>query len=151
MAAVLYWWRSIRRRSWRRTLVVILLCGILGAVALGALAGARRTESAYGRYLRSINASDVFVNIPSNDTSLNTRVSSLPGIRSSSAWMGFDAEPIVHGQVDDSFTTDGLQGSVSGDFFTQDTMTVLQGHLPPLGARHDIVLTPSLARLFGLG
>ena len=30
-----------------------LLIGILGAVALGALAGARRTDGAYGRYLPS--------------------------------------------------------------------------------------------------
>jgi hypothetical protein len=65
--------------------VVILLCGILGAVALGALAGARRTESAYGRYLSSINSSDVLVNVPLPGTSGITKVSALPGIRSSAA------------------------------------------------------------------
>ena len=38
--------------------------GLLGAVALGAVAGARRTSTAYDRYLMSIRASDVFVNVP---------------------------------------------------------------------------------------
>ena len=64
MTAALYWWRASRRAAWRQTLIVVFVCGILGAVSLAALAGARRTESAYGRYLASINASTVSVNIP---------------------------------------------------------------------------------------
>ena len=151
MAAVLYWWRSIRRQTWRRTLVVILLCGILGAVALGALAGARRTESAYGRYLRSINSSDVLVNIPVPGTSVIAKVSALPGIRSSAAWLGLNANPVVHGRVDDAFLTDSLSGTYHGAFFTQDTMTVLHGRLPRLDATDEIALTPGLAGLFGVG
>jgi hypothetical protein len=58
MSAALYWWRATWRSSWRGAVTVALLSGILGAVALGALAGARRTDSAYGRYLTSINVSD---------------------------------------------------------------------------------------------
>src|SRR6202167_4626897 len=108
MAAALYWWRASRRQTWRSVLVVVVLCGILGAAALGALAGARRTESAYGRYLRSINASDVMVNVPSPDTSLIRKVAALPGVRSSAAWVGLDANPVVHGRVDDAFETDSL-------------------------------------------
>jgi hypothetical protein len=53
-----------RGRSWRAVLTVALIGGLLGTVALGGLAGARRTASAYGRYLASTNASDVFVDIP---------------------------------------------------------------------------------------
>ena len=56
--------RATWRRSLRMTLLVALIGGLLGAVALGALAGARRTDSAYGRYLQSVNASDVSVDIP---------------------------------------------------------------------------------------
>ena len=132
-------------------MVTALLCGILGAVALGALAGARRTESAYGRYLNSINASDVMVNIPSPDLSLTKAIERLPGIRSSAAWAGMDANPVVHGKVNYSFVTDGLQGSINGDFFTQDRMTVLHGRLPRLDATNEIALTPAVARLFGVG
>jgi hypothetical protein len=49
VTAAFYWWRASRRAAWRQTLIVILVCGTLGAVSLAALAGARRTESAYGR------------------------------------------------------------------------------------------------------
>jgi hypothetical protein len=151
MRAVWYSWRGSRRRTWRSALTVMLLCALLGSVALAALAGARRTESAYGRYLKSINSSDVFVNIPSPDLSLNTRVSKLPGITSSAAWLGFNANPVVHGHVDYSFVTNGFEGTKGGEFFTQDTMTVVAGHLPALDAADAIVLTPKLARLFGVG
>ncbi len=151
MAVAWYWWHVTWRRTWQSTLVIAILCGILGAVSLAALAGARRTESAYGRYLSSINASDVMINIPSPDTELNAEVARQPGIRASASWAGLDVEPVVHGHIDDSFTTDALQGSMNGDFFTQDTMTVIKGRLPRLGSTDEIALTPNIARLFGVG
>ena len=135
---------------WRSLLVIALLCAILGAVALAALAGARRTESAYGRYLTSINSSDVYVNVPSPDTTLDARVAALPGIASSAAWLGLNANPVVNGRVDDSFVTNGFAGSVSGELFVQDRMTVVAGHLPPLDSSNQICLTAGIARLFGV-
>lgn len=59
MAVALVCWRSMLRGTWRQALVVVLLGGVLGAVALAALAGARSTAAAYGLYLKAINASDV--------------------------------------------------------------------------------------------
>jgi RsiW-degrading membrane proteinase PrsW (M82 family) len=38
VAAALYWWRATRQRSWRVVVVVALIGGLLGTVALGALA-----------------------------------------------------------------------------------------------------------------
>lgn len=144
-----------RGSTWGQTgrslLLVAVLCGLLGAVALAALAGARRTESAYGRYLDAINASDVLVNVPSAQTSLDAQVSALPGVRSSAAWLGLDANPVVHGRVNADFQTNGFAGSVDGELFTQDTMTVLSGHLPALDSTYEIALTSDVARLFGVG
>ena len=57
-----------------------LLCGLLGTVALGALAGARRTDAAYGRYLASINSSDVYVNVPASRTSSIARAARAAGL-----------------------------------------------------------------------
>ncbi len=149
MAAALYWWRASRRQTWRSVLVVVVLCGILGAAALGALAGARRTESAYGRYLTSINASDVMVNIPSPDTSLIAKVEGLPGIRASAAWLGLNANPVVHGRVDLDFQTDNMAGGLHGEFVTQDVVTVVKGRLPR--GDDEVALTARLADLFGVG
>ena len=64
MSTALYRWRAAVRRSWRPLVVLALLGGVLGAVALAAVAGAWRTDTAYGRYLRAANVSDAFVNVP---------------------------------------------------------------------------------------
>ena len=151
MTAAWYCRRATWGRTWQSMVVVAVLSALSATASLAALAGRRRTESAYGRYLHATNASDVFVNVPSPDTSLIARVAALPGVRSSAAWLGFDANPVVHGHVDESFVTDGFAGSVNGDLFTQDKMTVeKRTSLPPLRSTNEIALTPGLARLFGV-
>ena len=151
MNAALYYWRATGRRSLRRVAVVALICGLLGTVALGALAGARRTDSAYGRYLASINASDVFVNVPGPILASLRQIEHLPVVLSAGIWLGLAANPVVHGRVDDSFTTDAVAGSLDGEYFRQDRVTVVAGRLPRLDATDEIGLTPGLARLFGVG
>jgi hypothetical protein len=151
VAAAWYWWRATRGRSWRAVLTVALIGGLLGTVALGALAGARRTASAYGRYLASINASDVFVDIPGPSLPAIPRIAALPGVRESAAWVGLAAYPVIHGRVDDSFAASDLVGSFNGELFRQDRMTVLAGRLPRLGSVGEIALTPAAAREFGVG
>jgi hypothetical protein len=147
----LYYWRATRRRSRRTALAVVLMCGLLGTVALGALAGARRTDTAYGRYLRAINSSDVFVNVPGPVLPVIRQVERLPGVASAAATVGLGANPVVNGKVNDAFLTNGLSGSLDGDGFRQDRMTVLAGRLPRPGATDEIALTPGLARLFHTG
>ncbi|MDX6392142.1 MAG: putative transport system permease protein [Streptosporangiaceae bacterium] len=156
MRAAFYLWRATARSSWRTALTVALIGGLLGAVALAALAGARRTESGYGRYLTSIRASDAFVNVPGllpgiPATRPVTLISQLPGISASAAYLGLDANPVVHGQVDDSFLTNSLVGSYNGAYFRQDRMTVRAGRLPRLDATREIALSPHIASLFGVG
>jgi hypothetical protein len=161
MRTALYWWRATRRDTWRATLAMALLAGLLGAVALAALAGARRTVSAYGRYLVSIQASDAFVNIPGALPGMPltrpmTLISRLPGVAAGAAYVGLSANPVVNGRVDDSFLTNSLTGGYDGTSFTadgfgQDRMTVLSGRLPASGATGQIAVTPRIAALFGVG
>lgn len=150
MTVAFYWWRATRGRSWRTVLMVALIGGLLGAVALGALAGARRTASAYGRYLQSSNSSDVFVNIPGPFLQPIPKIAALPGVRESSAWLGLDAFPVIAGRVDDSFLDSNLVGSFNGDYFRQDRMTVVAGRLPRLNSASEIALTAAMARRFGV-
>lgn len=110
MRGALYWWRASARGCWRPALAVALVGGLLGAVALAGVAGARRTSSAYGRYLTSINASDVLVSTPGRlpgvpAARLITLISGLPGITSSAAFLGMNSEPVFHGRVDDAYLT----------------------------------------------
>ena len=151
MAAAWYWWRAARGRSWRAVVAVALIGGLLGTVALGALAGARRTASSYGRYLASVNASDVFVDIPGPYLAAIPKVAALPGVSESAAWLGLAGYPVIHGRADDSFLGGNLVGSYNGDFFRQDRMTVLAGRLPRLDSAREIALNSAMAQRFGVG
>ena len=62
MGAVIYRARAQLRTSWRATLALAVLVAMAGAVAMGAIAGARRTASAYPRFLASSRADDVSSN-----------------------------------------------------------------------------------------
>jgi len=141
--------------------VIAVVGGLLGAVALGALAGARRTASAYGRYLASINASDAMVNIPGLVPGMPvTRpmmlISQLPGVTQSAVYIGMDAFPVLGGKVDDAFQTNDVTGTLNSssfgaDGFSQDKMTVLAGRLPSTGSTNQIVLTAGIAAKFRVG
>jgi hypothetical protein len=142
--------RATWRSCWRTALAVALIGGLLGAVALGALAGARRTDSAYGRYLRSVNASDVLVDVPGPVLPVVREIEHEPGALSTAAWLGLNGEPVIDGKADDSFLADVIDGSLDGEFYRQDKLTVLAGRLPPPSATGDVVLTPGMASAFHL-
>ena len=65
--------------------------------------------------------------------------------------MGLNANPVVHGKVNDAWLTNGLTGSLDGDGFRQDRMTVLAGRLPRPGATDEVALTPGQAQFFHTG
>jgi hypothetical protein len=65
MASVWLLVRCELRRRWCSLLVVALLVGIVGAIVLTAVAGARRTESAYPRVLDALDAHDATVEVSS--------------------------------------------------------------------------------------
>jgi hypothetical protein len=132
------------------TLLIALMGGLLGGVALGALAGARRTDSAYGRYLRSANASDVMVDIPGPLLPVLNEVMRVPGASSSAAWVGLNAEPVIKGKIDPAFQTDAIAGSLDGEFYRQDKLTVIAGKLPPASSADEIILTPQMAASFNM-
>jgi hypothetical protein len=148
--------RPTLRGAWRQVLTLALLAGLLGGVALGAVAGARRTAAAYGRYLAAINASDVSVNVPGRMPGMPaTRpyelISALPGVVAHAAYIGLSGVPLVHGKRDNSFLVNSLNGSLDGEYFSQDRATVLAGRLPAQDSTSTVVLTPAIAKAFGTG
>jgi hypothetical protein len=61
MAAVWARARAGLRRRWRATVLLTVLVGLAGGVVLAAVAGARRTETAMGRFLAYNQSMNVFV------------------------------------------------------------------------------------------
>ena len=61
MGAVWLRLRADLRRQWRGLLALAVLLGVIGGIALAAAAGARRTDTAYPRFLRQSHAADLMV------------------------------------------------------------------------------------------
>ena len=78
-------------------------------------------------------------------------ISALPGVVAHAAYIGLAGVPLAHGKPDTSFLVNGLNGSLDGEYFSQDRATVLAGPLPPQGSTSTVVLTPAIAKAFGTG
>ena len=83
MGTVRFRFRNEARRRWRGWLARGVLYGLLAGAVLAAVAGARRTSTAYERLERATEARDILVN-PDNgsDSALDDRaVAALPEVR----------------------------------------------------------------------
>ena len=89
--------RQLRAR-WRSWALLAATVGLAGAVVLTAAAGARRTDSAYGRFLDSVHASDVFVS-PDNTGfgGYYGALAKLPGVEAVAPVIGVQALPFTPG------------------------------------------------------
>src|SRR5207237_173264 len=86
------------RSRWRAWGTLAVLIGLTGGVVLTTAAGARRTDTAYARYLRSTKAADVLVSAANTGlTGYYDAVARLPGVAASGAVVGLQAGPIGKG------------------------------------------------------
>jgi hypothetical protein len=96
VAAVRYRFRAELRTRWKSIVALALLAGVAGAVALAAVAGARRTDSAFARMVRETRAADVLVNPDfGNDSGLDPRaIARLPMVAASGVERGVTVMPL---------------------------------------------------------
>ena len=133
----LSWWRfrSTFGRRWSGYLAVVLLVALLGGLSMGAVAGARRTQSSFPVYLASTNPSDVqfFAEFaPSTNigysAGVDRAIARVPYVRKSVVVVGFDGtlqvlgslpHDAVPGEAPPSF-----EGSLNGEYATVDKVTL---------------------------
>src|SRR5438270_7109590 len=99
MTAVLLRVRADLRARWRAWLGLTLIMGLAGGAVIAAAAGARRTDSAYSRFLRSSRAPDALV-FQAMDPSLASitqqQLASLPQVAATAPLVGYTStEPDV--------------------------------------------------------
>ena len=141
--------RQLRSR-WRSWALLAVLVGLAGAVVLTATAGARRTDSAYGRFLDSIHASDVLVS-PDNTGfgGYYGALAKLPGAEAVAPVIGIQALPfrpgpkLIEAQV--YGPVDGRYGNVI------ERPRVVSGRLPDPGRVHEVALDLKAASQFHVG
>jgi len=159
-----YRFRATFGRRWGGYLTVVLLIGLVGGLAMGAVAGSRRTQSSFPVYLAITNPSDLIVttaNAQGNnygyDPAAVGEFRHLPHVRHVESYVGFPWVQLLHpiglpAQSGGSGSTGAqpvLVGSVDGELFAQDRVTVVQGRMANPARANEIVLTAQAAKTAG--
>ena len=155
-----YRFRAALGRSWGGYLSLVLLIGSVGGLAMGSVAGARRTQSSYPAYLASTNPSDLDVGFVSQSTAssgvggLKNQLAHLPYVKHVASYFELLVSPVrSNGTIDSSnaFVTGSTQaiGSANGLFFKQDRVTVVEGRMANPARDNEFVTDSETARLAG--
>jgi hypothetical protein len=157
-----YRFRATLGHRWSGYLSVALLVGLVGGVAMGSIAAARRTQSSFSVFLASTNPSDLSMPTfgagavnsasPNYSATLTKEIADLPGVRHAEAWINVNGAPMrpdgapAIGQIAQIYTA----ASVDGLYFNQDRAAVIQGRMADPRRPDEFVMTPLAARLLGL-
>lgn len=91
--------RSDFRSRWRAWLSLTLLLGVFGGIVLAAAAGARRTDTAYDRFLRSSQRADV--SVVGGEPDANAELEQLPQVAAGETVARFFINPVdASGRMD---------------------------------------------------
>ena len=142
-------WSALSLRRNRRELVVIVaLVAVLGGASLFALAGARRTQSSYPRFLRAAHASTMAIDPGPYDAGVNAAIAARPEVLSSATYVAFQTGALVDGRPDFAQDFETL-GTFDGRFFTMDRFAPTAGRLPDVGRIDEIAVNVAAAHRYG--
>jgi hypothetical protein len=152
MAFAAYWFRMSVRHRWRGLFGIAILLGIIGGLSLVTLAGARRTQSAYPRFLRSTNPSTMAVDaggLNPDSIKLLDRTAHLPQVAAAHAYVAFYVAPMNGDLPDLERSNFEALGSQDGRYFVQDRFTPTSGRLPDPTKAGEIAMNEEAAHRFG--
>ena len=125
---------------WRGWAVLVLLIAVAGGAVLTAAAGARRTGSAYPRFLRASNASDLLVSPAGTGyPGYYAALVHQPGVAMVAPAIGLNVQPAGHpGELDQAAATEAAADWRLGHVL--DIPKVLAGRLPGSGRPGEIAV-----------
>jgi hypothetical protein len=155
MAAIRMFVRSLLRRKVAGTVAVALLAAVAGAAVLGALAGARRTDSAYPRLIASERTGDLTVGTQGVGVVPVGPIRRLPQVESVEAYRLFILAS-RHGHAPIVFQRDLGAATVLGSpsaspLYRTNRVQVLEGRLPDPARADEGMINEVFARNYGLG
>ena len=153
-----YRFRTTFRRRWSGCLAIVLLIGLVGGIAMGSIAAARRTQSSYSAFLASTNASGLTMSTYGvvNDSGANNyspaltrRIAHIPEVKLVESWVGVGVVPLEHDGAPNLNSSLNPTGSVDGLYFNEDRATPVVGRMANPSRADEFVTTASGARALG--
>jgi hypothetical protein len=155
-----YRFRATFHDRWGGYLTIVLLVGLLGGLAMGAIAGARRTQSSYPTLLARTNSSDLFgltgVYNPAiglthgYDPALMRTISRLPYVKDVKDLVELNLLPLKpNGSPLLAAEGQAMIASVNGEEFTQDRLIVTNGRMPDPRRSNEFIMESATAKIFG--
>jgi hypothetical protein len=147
------------RRRWPGYLAIALLIGLVGGIAMGSIAAARRTQSSYPAFLAGTNASELTMstygvtpNSAANGYSpgLTRTIARLPQVKLVENWVGVGVVPLQRDGAPDLSSPINTAGSLNGLYFNEDRATPVVGRLADPRRADEFVTTALGAHLLGL-
>ncbi|MGA2804565.1 MAG: ABC transporter permease [Acidimicrobiales bacterium] len=161
-----YRFRATFRYRWGGYLSVVLLVGLLGGLAMGAVAGARRTESSFPVYLASTNPSTIGLFSRYDDPGLGLTtgydprlaeaIAHLPLVERAATAIIFDgninldAVTGLHPHVTPGETPPSIVGSADGEYSSMDRVSLVEGRLPNQDSTDEAVMNGQAAKEMGI-
>lgn len=140
-------------RRWGGYLTLALLIGLIGGIAMGSVAAARRTQSSYATFLAATNPSNL--GLSGQGPNLTRELARLPGVqRVAAALYSLNAFPLTRTGAPIippafRFSQAIPIGSIDGEYFDQDRVTVTAGQMARPDQADEFVATALAARLLG--
>ena len=148
MALPLYWFRATLRRRRLGYVGLVVLLGITGGLSLFALAGARRTQSSYPRFLKAANASTMAVDTGQYDQETLDTIAAFPQVARSQTYVAPLVAHLANGKPIFREDFEAL-ASLDGRFFDMDRFTATEGRLPDPKRVDEVAVNQSAAHDYG--
>ena len=155
-----YRFRVTFRRQRNGYLGIVLLVGLVGGVAMGAVAAARSTQSSFPTLLRSVDASDLGGGVSFYNPSIGSKagyypglvgtIEHLPHVKNLESEVGLGLLPLGANGLPLPAANWIADGSVNGLGFDEDRLIVAHGRLPNPQRPDEFVMDSTSAKLWGV-